>query len=641
MKRRESRDNQIFAEAAKFVAGRVRDFKDDGAILDAVRILSGLRSRISDDEDAATTEQARRLERRAARRMREALAKSSADIYLVQTIRRLGLNDTEQELILFLVASAIGIIPRIQQIANIQEAMNRSGRDRLIVARAFAEHAKLMTEGLVTLDDEEDFAESNITVSHELLAPLLSHDASVDKGWEIKTQEELLARIYPLFTELNDRAQLLDGQGFRFHMMSGLVTPTNRKIERLTKRVARTLEFHPEWPINQIVGGLNWSELDIVVVLIGKDLGYLDASDDLFCGEGLARCASSQIPKIAESLGLLRRESTLRQNGIIRICGGYGDSQVVEDEGTLRSCEFELTPETREKLDIKRQQRVRRTRSRVRGAVVTMADLAHTASVRFSLEMLLANARNVGVMLDDWGLGAKIAYGRGVTALFSGPPGTGKTASAEAIAHAMGKPIRAIDYAEIQNSFVGETEKNIVRVFREARESEAVLFWDEADAMFFNRDSAYRNWEVREVNVLLQELERFDGVCILSTNRKVTLDPALERRIAVKVEFERPDLNTRRDIWHRMVPDTMPLLDFDIEKLAAYDLTGGEIKNVLLNAARISLSRDSKGPVTMADFERAIAMETTNRWSRQGGGPIGFQRAPGLNDPAVSKLPKI
>src|SRR5882757_5526608 len=106
MKRRESRDNQIFAEAAKFVAGRVRDFKDDGAILDAVRILSGLRSRISDDEDAATTEQARRLERRAARRMREALAKSSADIYLVQTIRRLGLNDTEQELILFLVASA-------------------------------------------------------------------------------------------------------------------------------------------------------------------------------------------------------------------------------------------------------------------------------------------------------------------------------------------------------------------------------------------------------------------------------------------------------------------------------------------------------------------------------------------------------
>jgi SpoVK/Ycf46/Vps4 family AAA+-type ATPase len=640
MRRRESKDIKIVAEAAKFVAGRPRPFKDDGAILDAVRILSALRNRINDSEDSSGAEQTRRLERSVARRMREAIAKSSPEIYLVQTMRRLGLDETEQELLLFLIASAIGIIPRIQQIANIQEAMNRSGRDRLIVARAFAEHAKLIAEGLVSLDDEDDFAESNITVSQELLAPLLSHDASHDKGWEVKNQEELFARIYPLFTELNDRAQLLDGQGFRFHMMGGLVMPTNRKIERLTKRLIRTLEFHPDWEINEIIGGLSWTELHMVVALIGKDLGFLDASDDLFCGEGLARCASSQIPKIAESLSLLRRESTLREKGLVRICGGYGDSQVIEDEGTLRSCEFELTPETREKLGIKRQQRVRRTRSRVRSAVVTMADLAHSEKVRFSLEMLLANARNIGVMLDDWGLGAKIAYGRGVTALFSGPPGTGKTASAEAIAHAMGKPILGIDYAEIQNSFVGETEKNIVRVFREARESEAVLFWDEADAMFFNRDSAYRNWEVREVNVLLQELERFDGVCILSTNRKVTLDPALERRIAVKVEFERPDLNIRREIWRRMIPEKMPLLDVDFEQLAARDLTGGEIKNVVLNAARIALAREGKGPVTMADFERAIAMETTNRWSKQGGGPIGFQLQPGATNPLVPKLPK-
>jgi ATP-dependent 26S proteasome regulatory subunit len=140
--------------------------------------------------------------------------------------------------------------------------------------------------------------------------------------------------------------------------------------------------------------------------------------------------------------------------------------------------------------------------------------------------------------------------------------------------------------------------------------------------------------------VLLQELERFDGVCILSTNRKVTLDPALERRIAVKVEFERPDLNIRREIWRRMIPDKMPLLDVDIEQLAARDLTGGEIKNVVLNAARIALAREGKGPVTMADFERAIAMETTNRWSKQGGGPIGFQLQPGTTTPLIPKLPK-
>ena len=94
-----------------------------------------------------------------------------------------------------------------------------------------------------------------------------------------------------------------------------------------------------------------------------------------------------------------------------------------------------------------------------------------------------------------------------------------------------------VDYSQIQNCLLGQTEKNIARAFRDARENDAILFWDEADAMFYDRDSTSHNWEVRDVNVLLVEIERFEGICVLATNRKLTLDKALERRISLKVAF--------------------------------------------------------------------------------------------------------
>ena len=188
-----------------------------------------------------------------------------------------------------------------------------------------------------------------------------------------------------------------------------------------------------------------------------------------------------------------------------------------------------------------------------------------------------------------------LPYGSGVTLLFYGPPGTGKTATAEAIAHELGMPLLVADYAKIQNCWVGQTEKNISSTFRKARKHRAVLFWDEADAMFFDRDSASRAWEVRDVNVLLQEIERFEGVCILATNRKATLDKALERRITAKIEFPRPDRLLRESIWKRLLPSGMPLAkDVDITELARKDLSGGEIKNVILNAARAACGRSRK-----------------------------------------------
>ena len=153
-----------------------------------------------------------------------------------------------------------------------------------------------------------------------------------------------------------------------------------------------------------------------------------------------------------------------------------------------------------------------------------------------------------------------------------------------------------------------------MKIFHKARQAEAVLFWDEADAMFYDRDSARYNWEVRDVNVLLQEIERFEGVCILATNRKSSLDPAFERRISAKVEFPRPDRILRRELWQKLLPKRMPLAeDVDIDRLSSNDLSGGEIKNVILNAARFACGRDDHARVSAFDFERALALEVQDR----------------------------
>jgi len=123
--------------------------------------------------------------------------------------------------------------------------------------------------------------------------------------------------------------------------------------------------------------------------------------------------------------------------------------------------------------------------------------------------------------------------------------------------------------------------------------------------MFYDRDSAARNWEVRDVNVLLQELERFDGVCILSTNRKVTLDKALARRISMKIEFKAPDGPLSRKIWDKIVPSELPVAeDVDFDELARTSFTGGEIKNIVLNAARTAMRRGADAQVTMDDYRR-------------------------------------
>lgn len=179
---------------------------------------------------------------------------------------------------------------------------------------------------------------------------------------------------------------------------------------------------------------------------------------------------------------------------------------------------------------------------------------------------------------------------KAITLCFSGPPGTGKTMAAEAFAKSIYQRLLVVNYSELLSMWVGGSEKNISRVFEQARKQHAVLFFDEADGMAYSREYSTARWENTETNVFLKELEKFEGVCIFATNFKKKFDPAFERRLSLHIEFEKPKENERLAIWKVHTRKCRLHKNVDLEHLAKhYDFSGGDIKNALINAARLAL----------------------------------------------------
>jgi SpoVK/Ycf46/Vps4 family AAA+-type ATPase len=240
------------------------------------------------------------------------------------------------------------------------------------------------------------------------------------------------------------------------------------------------------------------------------------------------------------------------------------------------------------------------------------SDIVLAPTTREALEDALTELRHKNLMYQGWGLRKVVKKTKGLSLLFAGPPGTGKTMAAEAIAHELGRPLHLVNYAQMENMWVGETEKNVERVFARAAEDEAVLFFDEADAVFFRRGFMTAPWMNRDVNVLLSHIENFPGVVILATNLARTLDRALDRRIDIAVEFPIPDAAQRAEIFRRCVPKKAPLAkDVDFRILAQrYALSGGSILNVVRQAMRTALKRGRRHRITQDDFLRAAERET-------------------------------
>ena len=221
---------------------------------------------------------------------------------------------------------------------------------------------------------------------------------------------------------------------------------------------------------------------------------------------------------------------------------------------------------------------------------VGLNDVVLADSVRKQVEKLVQAARRRGTVFSAWGLGKKLSVGKSISAVFLGSSGIGKTMTAEAVAYELGQVLYPVNLTTVISKYVGETGKNLSRVFAAAREVEAVLFFDEADALFGSRidgDDHHALYINQQINTLLMEIEKYEGVVILATNRPDSLDNAFERRLSYRIRFEKPSVKAREVIWRGFITDSTPIApDVDFKILAEnFDFTGGAIKNVLLRAA--------------------------------------------------------
>jgi hypothetical protein len=238
-------------------------------------------------------------------------------------------------------------------------------------------------------------------------------------------------------------------------------------------------------------------------------------------------------------------------------------------------------------------------------------DIVLADDVMSQLRELAAQVGSRSRVYEQWGFGDALSRGRGITALFSGPSGTGKTMAAEVLAREMRLELYKVDLAGIVSKYIGETEKNLREVFAAADRSGAVLFFDEADALFGKRSEvkdSHDRYANIEVNYLLQRMEEYRGVAILTTNRRAALDRAFLRRLRFVIEFPFPAVEHRRRIWQSVFPPRTPLgHDLDYAALARLEIAGGSIRNVAVNAA--FLAAGSGAPVGMDHVGHALRRE--------------------------------
>jgi len=239
-------------------------------------------------------------------------------------------------------------------------------------------------------------------------------------------------------------------------------------------------------------------------------------------------------------------------------------------------------------------------------------DVVMDAELQEQVDTLLHFGRLSSQVLDAWGYGERLSYGRGLSALFSGPSGTGKTMVAGLVADELGMDLYRIDLSRMVSKYIGETEERLNQAFEEARVAKCALLFDEADSLFGKRTevkSSNDRYANLEVNYLLQKLEEHEGVVLLTTNFPNSIDSAFMRRIRFRIHFPKPDASLREQLWRRMIPEIAPQeADLRLGRLAAaFDLSGGEIRNAVLRAALYAAA--SGRPLAAEDLFRSARAE--------------------------------
>ncbi|HJV61281.1 MAG TPA: ATP-binding protein [Albitalea sp.] len=240
----------------------------------------------------------------------------------------------------------------------------------------------------------------------------------------------------------------------------------------------------------------------------------------------------------------------------------------------------------------------------------TWDDIVLTDEAASLLQQIAAQVRGRYQVYQEWGYAKRMTRGLGISALFAGESGTGKTMAAEVIANELRLNLYRIDLSAVVSKYIGETEKNLRRLFDAAEQGGAILFFDEADALFGKRSEvkdSHDRYANIEINYLLQRMEAFSGLAILATNMKSALDPAFMRRLRFVVNFPFPSAAQRQRIWQKTWPDAVPREALDLERLARAGVSGGNVHSVALNAAFMAAQRGT--PVTMPLLMAALRAE--------------------------------
>ncbi len=577
------------------------------------------------------------LEERCEQRYRDLRAKWHAraevsDLPLCRRSAEAGLTKLERELLWGVMSLNIGE-GREGSVSDSASGLLKyiaiERGERLAAVRCLDSSALLFTHKFLSINENSDGEAllNEVFVDPGIISELLHGKPQPMDYWNVEHEHELydsMRKLYRLW-EMNADEYV----GILTHGSdSATFRKRNRQIDREWNRLMNTLKRHPTWSWNRPeVQHLADTEKKTLFALSAVVLGILPEECTLCTGHGLASMLTDDPERYRSRLAFLKPNGVLLSQQWIRPIS-EGAEQYTWAEGAVHEIRFELDDRAFEVLNLDRPKHNRVTGVTIREPKIPLSQLVLSPKIEQSLRLTITQARAERTLLQEWGLAERIQYGLHPVLLFYGPPGTGKTVTAEALAHELRRPLIVADYSKITSAYLGMTEKNIVRVFQEAQRRKAVLFWDEADAMLVDRDDAYRSWEVRAVNVILQQLERFEGVCILATNRRHKLDKALSRRISMHVEFRRPQTAAERlRIWNAMLPPQLPLdSTVDLGVLAEEDLSGGEIKNVLLNAARFAAARGDDDPrLTQADFADAVRWETEARQQKRS--PMGFGRA--------------
>jgi len=495
--------------------------------------------------------------------------------------------------------------------------------------RRFRPDGSLLTMGLLEVGPSSRPLGTRVAVSPERLNAYVLGDQTPDpevlRGWVTPEHTALATSLLPpmqpvtrLPALLRARAgtAALDQARQQVLALTGeepiivdlsMIGVETESVPALTRSLAREVALTAralvldcrhctaDTPVSEMVGGFVDSRIPVLIVV--------DARRDL--GAWTQRAQSLPLPSAAQRAKwweLLAPDADARLSQV---------STHLDPEDLVRSA-----PSGESILISRARNSQRKSRVSTTVPAFTLADVIVEELIASQLRELADRVRHRFTVIDEWGMRPGGARGRGVTALFAGESGTGKSMSAEAIAGELGVPLFTVDLASVVDKYIGETEKNLEEVFRAVENQDGVLLFDEADALFGKRSEvsdARDRYANIEVAYLLQRIEAFDGLALLTTNLRANLDEAFQRRLDMIVDFPEPDAQARRLIWARSFDRFPGLLDdADLEALGALDLTGGFIRAAAISAAYRAAAEG--GPIA----RRHVLAGAMSEWRKAG-----------------------